>query len=250
VSAGGTEGTTSDAGNLFVLVSNLVDSDVDKAFASVQSAGFADDLLLRVLGDFLAVGGELSHAICSRFFHVYVRSWLEHLDAKPPRAVAHAAAAAIALRLAIAVEQVVLPTVARPAFNAFQRAVLSKALTTGLPKSRRSDVVDRLCRASVDDGASAHWCDERASLLHDLLQGNAHLTPSALDGLARGLAINVAARPESKPLSKVALSVLQRPREELLPVREHLERACNSSATVTSKSLLAALRRLQPQAAS
>jgi len=110
--------------------------------------------------------------------------------------------------------------------------------------------VDRLCRASGDDGASAHWCDERASLLHDLLQGNAHLTASALDGLARGLAINVAARPESKPLSKVALSVLQRPREELLPVREHLERACNSSATVTSKSLLAALRRLQPQAAS
>lgn len=247
VSGGGSD-TDSIAGNvdnLFTTVSAMTEADADAAFAVVRSAGFADTLLLRVLGDFSTVASELSHSICSCFFRVYLRSWMEQLDAKPPRAVAHAVAVAVTLRLAIAIEQVVLPTVALADFNSFQRAVLSKALTTGLSKSRRSDVVSQLCRTnSGANGNAVQWCDERAALLNDLLQGQASLSPAVLEELARGLAQNVAARPTSKPLSKLALSVLQRPREELLQVREHLERACISSSTVISKSLVAALKRL------
>lgn len=231
--------------NLFTTVSTMTETDADAAFAVVLSGGFTDTLLLKVLGDFSTVASELSHSICSCFFRVYLRAWMEQLDAKPPRAVAHAVAGAVTLRLAIAIEQVVLPTVALANFNSFQRAVLSKALTTGLSKSRRSDVVGQLCRPnSGANGNDVHWCDERAALLNDLIQGQTSLSPAVLEELARGLAQSVAARPTSKPLSKLVLSVLQRPREELVQVREYLERACNTSSTVISKSLVAALKRI------
>ena len=68
-SAVAAKGTTAgDNSNLFVLVGNMAeDVDVDRAFATVCREGFADDLVLHVLGDFVAVGSELSHSICSRF---------------------------------------------------------------------------------------------------------------------------------------------------------------------------------------
>jgi hypothetical protein len=234
--------------NVLELVDGLNEGHAAEAFGELCQKGFGDDIgiVMQLLTDFGGCGADLSLSSCTSFFRFYVLPWLCQLTSKPSRVVSQAAVTAMALRRDIALEVVALPRVGALNFNAVQRVIVSKFLTSSFPSGRRTEVVMHVCRAgeSIHGSAVPQWTDEHAATIHAMLQGLGPLTAATLDTLAQGLATSVEALPKSKHLGKLTFAILSRPRSEVIPVRGHLERACQAHDTLLKKSLTVALKRL------